>query len=95
MSDRKKGFFDYKKNKVWAENLTIVMQLGLTMAGCIIFCFFVGHFIDRWMGLKGIFTTIFILLGIAGGANVCYRQIVEVTDPKKEEEHDDDHSTTR
>ena len=34
--------FDYKKNRPWAENLTIVMQIGLTMAGCIAFCFFIG-----------------------------------------------------
>ena len=75
--------FDYKKNRDWAENLTIVMQLGLTMAGCIVFCFFVGHVLDKWLGLRGVFATIFILLGIAGGANVCYRQILEITEPKK------------
>ncbi|RLC16995.1 MAG: hypothetical protein DRI57_10445 [Deltaproteobacteria bacterium] len=72
--------FDYKKNRVWTENLSIVMQLGLTMAGCIIFCFFVGWQIDRWLGLRGIFVTIFILLGVVGGGNVVYRQILEITD---------------
>lgn len=81
--------FNYKDNKDWAENLTVVMQLGLTMAGCIIFCFFLGHFLDKWLGFRGVFTTIFLLLGIAGGANVCYRQILEVTDPKKKEDSDD------
>lgn len=75
--------FDYKKNRDWAENLTIVMQLGLTMAGCIVFCFFVGFYLDKWLGLQGIFTTMFILLGIAGGANVCYRQILEITRQNK------------
>jgi F0F1-type ATP synthase assembly protein I len=79
---RNHRLFDYKKNRAWAENLTIVMQLGLTMAGCIVFCFFVGNRLDKWLGLRGVFTTIFILLGIAGGANVCYRQIIEVTQPK-------------
>lgn len=74
--------FDYKKNRDWTENLTIVMQLGLTMAGCIVFCFFVGHCLDKWLGLPGVFTTIFILLGIGGGANVCYRQILEITESK-------------
>ncbi|BBO83750.1 AtpZ/AtpI family protein [Desulfosarcina ovata] len=89
---RKYELFNYKKDKDWAENLTIVMQLGLTMAGCIVFCFFVGHFIDKWLELRGVFTTIFILLGVAGGANVCYRQILDVTDPKKEEDPDDPRS---
>ena len=89
---RKRELFSYKKNRDWAENLNIVMQLGLTMAGCIVFCFFVGFFIDKWLGLKGVFTTIFILLGVAGGANVCYRQILDVTDQNKEEDPDDHHT---
>lgn len=78
--------FDYKKNRVWAENLSIIMQLGLTMAGCILFCFFAGYYIDKFLGTKGVFVTIFILLGIAGGANVVYRQILEITDIKKAED---------
>lgn len=75
-------WFDYKKNSSWAENLSIVMQLGLTMAGCIVFCFFIGRFIDQLLGTKGIFITIFTVLGIAGGANVTYRQIMEITSSK-------------
>jgi len=72
-------FFDYKKNQPWAENLQIVMQLGLTMAGCILFCFYIGLKVDDWLGTKGVFVTIFILLGVAGGAVTTYRQIMEVT----------------
>ena len=72
--------FDYKKNRSWAENLTIVMQLGLTMAGCILFCFFIGFYIDRFLGTKGIFITLFTILGIIGGGNVAYRQILEITE---------------
>jgi F0F1-type ATP synthase assembly protein I len=67
--------FNYKKNRAWAENLSIVMQIGLTMAGCIVFCFFSGLYLDRWLGTKGIFETIFIVLGIVGGAITVYRQI--------------------
>ncbi len=69
----------YKDNRDWAENLTIVMQIGLTMAGCIIFCFFVGWYIDKWLGTKGIFVTAFTILGVVGGANVVYRQILDIT----------------
>ncbi|MCP4347626.1 MAG: AtpZ/AtpI family protein [Desulfobacterales bacterium] len=72
--------FNYKKNQVWAENLSIVMQLGLTMAGCIGFCFFVGLYIGKLTGLKGIFVTIFTILGVIGGGNVVYRQILDVTE---------------
>ncbi len=71
-------FFDYKKNRPWAENLQIVMQLGLTMAGCILFCFYIGLKVDEWLGTKGVFVTIFILFGVVGGAVTTYRQIMEV-----------------
>ena len=74
--------FNYKKNRAWAENLTIVMQLGLTMAGCILFCFFVGFYLDKWLGTKGIFVAIFTVLGVIGGANVAYRQVMEIFKPK-------------
>ena len=72
--------FKYKDNRAWAENLQLVTQLGLTMAGCIFFCFFVGWYIDQWLGTKGIFVTIFIILGVIGGANTVYRQIIKVTE---------------
>jgi len=63
-----------------AGDMTLVMQIGLTMAGCIIFCFFIGRSIDALLGIKGAFTVISIILGVAGGANVVYRQIMDVTD---------------
>ena len=72
-------FFNYKKNRVWAENLTIVMQLGLTMVGCIFLCFFIGRYLDRWLGTKGVFVVIFTILGIIGGGNTAYRQVLEIT----------------
>ena len=78
----------YKKNRAWAENLSIVMQLGLTMAGCILFCFYIGWQIDKWLGIRGVFTVIFILLGILGGGNVVYRQIIEVMDSGKKDSTD-------
>ena len=77
--------FDYKKNRAWAENLTIVMQLGLTMAGCIVFCFFVGLYLDKWLGIRGIFVTIFTVLGVIGGAVTVYRQIMEVIEDKRDD----------
>ena len=77
--------FNYKKNRVWAENLSIVMQLGLTMVGCIGFCFFLGFYIDRSLGTKGIFIVIFTILGVLGGGNVAYRQILENLAEKKDD----------
>ena len=82
MAKRRKLFFEYGKNRAWAENLTIVMQIGLTMAGCICFCFFIGLMIDRWAGTRGIFATVFTILGVIGGGNVVYRQILEIIEEK-------------
>ncbi|MBL0700882.1 MAG: AtpZ/AtpI family protein [Desulfosarcina sp.] len=86
MTNKKKRSFSYKNNREIAENLTIVMQLGLTMAGCIIFCFFIGLYLDKWLGTKGVFVTVFILLGVIGGANTAYRQILEITETDKKDE---------
>jgi F0F1-type ATP synthase assembly protein I len=69
---------NYKKHRPWAENLSIVLQIGLTMAGCIIFCFFIGYYLDRWAGSRGILTVLLTLFGIIGGGVVSYRQIMEV-----------------
>ena len=77
-------FFDFKKDRAWAENLAIVMQIGLTMAGCIVFCFFIGLYLDKWIGIRGIFVTIFTVLGIIGGAVTVYRQIDKVIQQKEE-----------
>ena len=85
--------FNYKKNRVWAENLTIVMQLGLTMAGCIVFCFFIGLYIDKWLGTKGVFVTIFTILGVIGGANVAYRQVMEIFKDKENDRRQSDNGS--
>lgn len=74
--------FNYNKHRGWIEHLSILMQIGLTMAGCIVFCFFVGFYLDRWIGTKGVFVVLFIFLGVIGGAVTVYRQIREVLEPK-------------
>ncbi len=60
------------------SNMNLVTQLGLTMVGSILFCFAVGYFLDKWLGTRGLFITLFLLFGIGGGAHTVYRQIVEV-----------------
>jgi len=79
--------FNYKRNRAWAEGLHIVLQIGLTMAGCILFCFFIGLYLDRWLGTRGLFIVVFIVLGIIGGGVTVYRQILDVTaNPAKDQE---------
>ena len=88
-----KSPFNYKKNRTWTEHLSIVMQLGLTMAGCICLCFFIGLYLDRWLGTKGILIAIFTVLGVIGGGIVAYRQILEVTAADKKEENKLNHGS--
>lgn len=88
MSDKKKSFFSYGKNRAWTENAALVMQIGLTMAGSIMFCFFVGLYLDRWLGTRGVFLVVFILFGVVGGAVTVYRQIGDML-KDKEDKHGD------
>ena len=81
---------DYKRHRPWAENLSIVLQIGLTMAGCIVACFFAGRYLDRWFGSHGIFTALLTLFGIIGGAVVVYRQIMETFADERSEPSDTD-----
>ena len=85
--------FNYNKHRPWLENLSILMQIGLTMAGCIVFCCFLGLYLDRWLTTKGVFVTVFTLLGVIGGAVTVYRQIHEILEPRQkrrtEEEEED------
>jgi F0F1-type ATP synthase assembly protein I len=82
--------FNYNKHRGWIEHLSILMQIGLTMAGCIVFCFFVGFYLDRWIGTKGLFTVLFIFLGVIGGAVTVYRQIRDVLEPKTKDRSEEE-----
>lgn len=79
---KKKPFFNYDKNRDWTENFALVMQTGLTMVGSIMFCFFIGLYLDRWLGTRGLFLIIGLLLGIAGGGVTAYRQIMDMLKDK-------------
>jgi len=81
-ASRSLKIFDYKKDKAWIENIALVSQLGLTVAGSILFCLAIGYFLDKWLGTKALFKIIFILLGIAGGGYTAYRQIEGALDLK-------------
>jgi len=71
--------FDFKKHLEWTDGLAIVSQLGLTMAGSILFCFFIGLQLDKWLGTRPVFLVLFTLLGIGGGGATAYRRIMDIT----------------
>jgi ATP synthase protein I len=72
--------FNIKEHKRWIDSTALPMQVGLTMAGSILLCFAIGYFLDKWLNIKGLFTVIFILLGIVGGGVTVYRQIMAATE---------------
>jgi ATP synthase protein I len=75
-----------KETRKILEQLTMVSQLGLTMVGSIGLGFAIGFYLDKWLGTRGIFLTLFILLGIGGGGYTVYQQIRELGDSESEEE---------
>jgi len=87
-------FINFKEDKPWIEDLALVSQVGLTMAGSILFCFAVGYYLDKWLGTKGLFITIFILLGIAGGGYTAYRQIAGIINADRKRKGPDDDTTS-
>ena len=84
-----------KETRKIFEQLVLVSQLGLTMVGCIGFGFAAGYYLDKWLGTKGLFITIFIILGIIGGGVTVYRQIEEVINPKKKDKHKSENQDER
>ena len=80
----------FRKYSKIAEQMSIVSQLGLTMVGSIGLCMAIGYFIDRWLGTKGVFITIFIILGVIGGGYTCYRQIKEIEEKDGKNEDEDE-----
>ena len=77
-----KKIFNFKRDGRILDELALPIQIGLTMAGSILFCGAIGYFIDKWLGIRGPFITIFIFAGVIGGAVIVYRQIGEVVDLK-------------
>ena len=59
-----------KKDTIKAWSL--VIQLGISMIIPIIFCLFIGRWIDRFFGTKPIFMIIFIIMGVAAGFRSVY-----------------------
>ena len=80
--------FDFKRDSELLDNLTLVTQVGFTMAGSILLCFFIGYYLDKWLNTKGLFITIFILFGVVGGGYTAYRQIMQTTEKNKSDKEE-------
>ncbi len=54
-------------DKNFLKNITLISQIGLSMITPILLGVYIGQFIDKKVGTKGIFTIIFLLIGVGGG----------------------------
>ncbi len=85
--------FNFKEHAKWVDSSTLVMQVGLTMAGSILFCLAIGYYLDKFLNTKPIFIIISILLGIVGGGVTVYRQIMMATEKDAKRDERDRRST--
>lgn len=81
---RKRGEEQRLERAKQKGTVTLVTQLGLTMVGSILLCFAIGYYLDKWLHTRGLFITIFTVLGVIGGGYNAYRQIMETTGLDKE-----------
>lgn len=61
---------DIKNNnsdKNFLKNIALVSQIGFSMITPILLGVYIGQFIDKKAGTKGIFTIILLLIGVGGG----------------------------
>lgn len=54
-------------NRSALKNLALISQIGISMITPIILGVYIGGWIDRWAGTKGVFMLVFIILGVGGG----------------------------
>lgn len=55
------------KNYKYLEGVALISQVGLNILVPILLCTYIGNRLDEWLGTRGIFLTIFILLGVGAG----------------------------
>lgn len=65
------------------EALTLLSQLGLSLAIPIILGALAGHWLDGKLGTGMLFFVILLCLGIAGGFVGAYRQVMLISKKKK------------
>lgn len=66
-----------------AKALSKLTQVGITMVVTIGMCFFIGKYLDKWLGTNIIFLSIFTILGIGAAFRNLY--VMVMLDYKKEE----------
>jgi len=60
----------------------LITQVGLTIIFTLLIALFVGRYLDEKFNLNGIFTILFILIGIGAGFFSVYKQIINKDDKR-------------
>ncbi len=55
----------------------LITQVGLTIILTLLMALFVGRYLDEKFNLNGIFTILFIFIGIGAGFYSVYKQIID------------------
>lgn len=58
---------DYNSDKSFLKNIALISQIGFSMITPILVGVYLGQFIDKKVGTKGVFTIMFIIIGVGGG----------------------------
>jgi F0F1-type ATP synthase assembly protein I len=68
-----------RKGVAFWRALSLMTNIGLTMALSVLIGYFMGHYLDKWILHKEdyVFTIVFSLFGIAAGFRVIFRLINE------------------
>lgn len=73
----------------YLKNLTLISQLGLMMVIPIFLCVFFGIWLDGKVGTNGVFTIVFMLIGVfAGFRNMFVIVLKKIDTGKKDNKHD-------
>lgn len=70
-----------KKNKNSLANLALITQIGLSVITPILLGVYIGQFVDKKVGTNGVFSIIFILLGVGGG----FMNLFKLASPRDKE----------
>ena len=65
-----------------ANMLSLITQLGLMVLICILWCTFIGKFLDSKLNTSPILTLIFMLLGVGGAFMGVYKTLIAYTKRK-------------
>lgn len=82
MAEEKQPFSPEKDNQLYTKKtltaLSLISEIGVSMAMNVAVGFFIGMYLDRWLGTTFIFLLIGIIVGILSGFRMVYLLLMRV-----------------